>query len=188
MGEEERLHTSAPFPKAMAADMTGKEEQLDTSVPFPLLAGLVRNENEAAALVHMDVLSLQAEAIQEHREASACYNLALAGTISEEMELRLGANDPESTNATLALLLNGLHSVYHADALLRARAAEVDLGLREKAARLHEHAESNRVTAAELQEEAGCGALAAKKRRLWLVEEALCHRMKLGQRKGEGSL
>jgi hypothetical protein len=185
-GGEGQLDAVA-FPKYMAADATIEDEQLDTAVPFTLLAGLVRNEKEAAALVQLDVLSLQAETIQEHREASACYSLALAGTISEEIELRLRANDPESTNAALALLLNGLHSVQRAEGLLHARAAEVALGLREKAARLHEHAESNRVTAAELQEEAGCGALAAKKRRLWLVEEGLFHRLKLGRRQGGGS-
>jgi hypothetical protein len=167
----------------MAADTTDEEDQLDTSVPFPLLAGLVRNEKEAAALAQLDVLSLQAEAIREHLEASACYNYALAGTISEEIVF----NDPESTNAALALLLNGLHSVYRADALLQRCAAEVELRLREKAAQLHEHAEINRVTVAELQEEVGCGALAAKKRRLWLVEEGLCHRVKLAREQGEGA-
>lgn len=38
----------------------------DLSVPFSLLAGTVRNATEAATLAHLDLLAIQAEAIDEH--------------------------------------------------------------------------------------------------------------------------
>lgn len=150
---------------------------MDCAVPFPLIAGLVNNEAEAAALVQLDVLSLQSEVIQEHLAATACYNCALrdatAGLAREA--------GPASTNTALALLLGGMRGLQEGTTVLRSRAAEVAGRMQEVEAKLHFYAERNQGLAADLQQEAGCGAVVAvvaKKRRLWLVEEGLCHRIK----------
>lgn len=98
-------------------------------MPFRLVAGLVRNEKEAAALVQLDVLSMQAEAIQEHLAAAACYDFALCKTaVSLATET---ADQPVSTNTALSLLLTGLRSVRSAELRLLVRAAAVESKVRD---------------------------------------------------------
>ena len=55
----------------------------DLSVPFSLLAGTVRNATEAATLAHLDLLAIQAEAIDEHIAATARYTSALTSAVED---------------------------------------------------------------------------------------------------------
>mmetsp|Transcript_19374 Transcript_19374/g.60527 ORF Transcript_19374/g.60527 Transcript_19374/m.60527 type:complete len:196 (+) Transcript_19374:53-640(+) len=151
----------------------------DLSVPFSLLAGTVRNATEAATLAHLDLLAIQAEAIDEHIAATARYASALTSAVEDARAAASKRERPgaEDGSVGLALLLAAADPLLRAEDLLRARAAAVSSRLCEVGARLRQNAEAHRATVAELQEEAGCGALLAKKRRLWLVEESLCYRI-----------
>ena len=139
----------------------------DLSVPFSLLAGTVRNATEAATLAHLDLLAIQAEAIDEHIAATARYASALTSAVEDARAAASKRERPgaEDGSVGLALLLAAADPLLRAEDLLRARAAAVSSRLCEVGARLRQNAEAHRATVAELQEEAGCGALLAKKRR-----------------------
>jgi len=151
----------------------------DLSVPFSLLAGTVRNATEAATLAHLDLLAIQAEAIDEHIAATAQYASALTSAVEDARAAASKRERPgaEDGSVGLALLLAAADPLLRAEDLLRARAAAVSSRLCEVGARLRQNAEAHRATVAELQEEAGCGALLAKKRR----RAHLCRRGALPQ-------
>lgn len=146
----------------------------DLATPFPLIAGTVRNPREAAALAELDVLAIKEECLLEHLCATALY----ARTLDDAVEsISKDGSDP-ATGPAVTLLQAAQEALQQGDGWLRECAEGVMQQMAACQLLLKSLAEINHSLHAELQEE-GCEALAKNKRRLWLVEESLCHRVAL---------
>ena len=139
--------------------------------PFDLAAGLVKAEREARALAELDLLAVKEEAVRQHMLATSVYERQLS-----EAARALGPGTEPGLSPALALIATA-QAALRQDALWLQTQAEF---LAERAERsqgtLQNFAAINQSLCSELTDE-GCAALAASKRKLWLVEESLAFRI-----------
>ena len=142
--------------------------------PLPLLASSVRNVSEASALVDVDLLVKRHEVLHNHLLACCTHERDLVRTQSALM--RCAGGDPQLL-AAAALCASLLITVRANIDLLVSEADEVLSGVSKSARGIQQFAEANEALAVELAEEGGAPALALAKKRAWLVEASLVHRM-----------
>ena len=139
------------------------------SVPLDLLAGKVRNQEEALLLAKVDVLWQQEEHILEHLLAAHSYLRSVSQCEQAVVDVGL---EPR-LNPALVLVGNARQTLTQGIAGLEARFEGVQAELKAIQAELQRYAEVNRSVHAELVE-AGCVELAGAKQQLFQLETELC--------------
>ena len=90
----------------------------DIAPPFALLAGLVRNPQEAHALVSLDSLAVKYGAVREHARATAGYQLGLREVARSLRACEPAASTEARLRPVLVLIENGLAAL-HAESFSR---------------------------------------------------------------------
>ena len=142
--------------------------------PLPFLASSVRNASEASALVDVDLLYKRHEVLHDHLLACCTRERDLLRTQSALM--RRADGNPQLL-AAAALCASLLKSIRANIDLIVSEVEEVLSALSKSARGIQQFAEANEALAGELAEAGGAPALADAKKRAWLVEASLVHRM-----------
>jgi len=141
-------------------------------VPFDLLRGLVRNPQEAQALVQLDILAQRESCLLEHIFATLAYYSCI-----REAARALSEAPGPAMNGARVLVQYSIDTLRHDAQYALGTLGLVNRAMRTSQAALRRYAEVNRSLSEELREEGS--ALASTKQQLWLIEESLCHRIAL---------